>query len=209
MFKSIFYRIIASIALLIAAVATFTYSITEGYFILSILPGIVIIYAVQRLYYNYKRHDSNIIFLLNALDNGDYSFHFTETKLSRRERELNKMLNRIKDILVNARKEVIENETFLSIIIESLSTGIIIFNEQGNVQTANHAAKQLLGLPIFTHISQLKNIDKDFPPLFMHLKPDDNAQIKIINEREEIQVSLSITAFSMACSNSRTLPGHA
>ena len=193
MFKSIFYRIIASIALLIAAVAAFTYSITEGYFILSFLPAIVVIYAVQRLYYNYKRHDSNIIFLLNALDNGDYSFHFTETKLSRRERELNKMLNRIKEILVNARKEVIENETFLSIIIESLSTGIIIFNEQGNVQTANHAAKQLLGLPVFTHISQLKNIDKDFPPLFTHLKPDDNAQIKIINEREEIQVSLSMS----------------
>ena len=193
MFKSILYRSIVFIVLLIVSVSAFTYAIAERYFVAAILPCVLIVYALQRLYYCFRRHNTNILFLLNALDNGDYSFHFSETKLSRREKEMNQMLNRIKEILVNARKEVIENETFLSVIIENLSTGVIIFNEQGNVQMANYAAKQLLGLPVFTHIGQLKNIDESFPPLFMRLKPGESAQINIINEREETQLSLSLS----------------
>jgi PAS domain S-box-containing protein len=145
------------------------------------------------MYYHYKKYDENILFLLNALDNGDYSFYFTENKSSRRERELNTMLNRIKVIITNARKEVIENEKFLSLIVESISTGIVIFDDRGNVQTVNEAAKQLLGLQVFTHLSQLKYVDETFPELFKNIQPQDNKQIKIVNEREEVLVSLRVS----------------
>jgi nitrogen fixation/metabolism regulation signal transduction histidine kinase len=197
MFKSILYRIIVSIGLLVVSVAATTYCILTKQYVYA-LPSLVLsIIGIRSLYYSYKKHNSNILFLLNSLDNGDYSFHFAETKLSRREKELNQMLNRIKEILTNARKEVIENEKFLSVVVESLSTGIIIFNERGNVQMANHAATQLLGLSVFTHLNQLKTIDETFPDLFRSLQPADNVQIKIINEREELQVSLSLSEITL------------
>jgi len=142
------------------------------------------------LYAHYKKFNQNILFLLNALDNGDYSFHFAEAKLSSREKELNQMLNRIKDILTKARKEVIENEKFLSLIVESISTGIIILDEHNNIQTTNKATTELLGLNVFTHLNQLKTIDDSFPQLFKDLHPNTIQQIKIANEREECQISL-------------------
>jgi two-component system nitrogen regulation sensor histidine kinase NtrY len=193
MFKSIQYKLSLFICILIVSVAALTSCILFKEYALAIISGVVVLGTLNSLQLHYKKFNSNILFLLNALDNGDYSFHFSENNLSRREKELNTMLNRIKEILVNARKEVIENEKFLSLIIESVSTGIIIMDDFGHVQTVNQSALHVLGLPVFTHINQLSGVNENFPELFRTLKAGDHQQISVNNEREEMQVSLRIS----------------
>lgn len=190
MFKSIEYKLYLYIILLIASVAISTYFAIQAEYLYMFLSVLLVIFFLHSMRRSYNQFNKNIIFLLNALDNGDYSFNFAETKLSRRERELNQMMNRIKDILAKARKEVIENEKFLSIIMESVSTGIIILNESNVVVQLNRTVNQLLGLPVFTHVNQLANIDKSLPDLFRNLASSDTKTIKIANEREEIQLSI-------------------
>lgn len=197
MFKSIEYKLIAFVLLLILSVAASTYLIILQQYVYVGVFVLLMLYSLKSLYSHYKKFNQNILFLLNALDNGDYSFHFTEAKTSKREKELNQMMNRIKDILTRARKEVIENEKFLSLIIESVSTGIIILDPNNNVHATNHATNQLLGLPVFTHLNQLKSIDESLPDLFKNLGIKDNAQIKIANEREEIQMSLNVSKITL------------
>lgn len=190
MFRSIEYKLILYTGLLIVAVAVATFFVMTKEYVYSGFFIFVILLCLNMLYKHYSKFNQNILFLLNALDNGDYSFNFTEAKLSRREKELNQMMNRIKDILAKARKEVIENEKFLSLIVESVSTGIIIMNENNSIIITNHATNQILGLPVFTHIKQLSIIDKTYPELFSSIQPNDNKSIKITNERDEIQVSV-------------------
>ncbi|QIK54415.1 GHKL domain-containing protein [Dysgonomonas sp. HDW5B] len=197
MFKSIEYKLIIFVLLLILSVALTTYLITQQEYVYIGVSVLLMLYSLKSLYSHYKKFNQNILFLLNALDNGDYSFHFTEAKTSKREKELNQMMNRIKDILTRARKEVIENEKFLSLIIESVSTGIIILDPNNNVHATNHATNQLLGLPVFTHLNQLKPIDESLPELFKNLEVKDNTQIKIANEREEIQISLNVSKITL------------
>jgi len=193
MFKSIQYRLLTFTVLLMLSVAALTYFMLKGQVSFAIISGIATVICLYNMHQHYKKFNSNVLFLLNALDNGDYSFHFSEDKLSRREKELNVMLNRIKEILVGARKEVVENEKFLSLIIESVSTGIIIMDEKGHVQTVNQSALDLMGLPVFTHINQLSNVNETFPDLFRNLRVGDNPRIEVSNEREEMQVSLSLS----------------
>ena len=193
MFKSIQYKLLTFTILLMVSVAASTYFIQKGQVSFAVISGIATVICLSKMHRHYKKFNSNVLFLLNALDNGDYSFHFSEAKLSRREKELNVMLNRIKEILVSARKEVIENEKFLSLIIESVSTGIIIMDEKGHVQTVNQSALNLMGLPVFTHINQLNNINETFPELFRNLRVGENPRIEVSNEREEMQVSLNLS----------------
>ena len=193
MFKSIQYKLLTFTILLMVSVAASTYFIQKGQVSFAVISGIATVICLYKMHQHYKKFNSNVLFLLNALDNGDYSFHFSEAKLSRREKELNVMLNRIKEILVSARKEVIENEKFLSLIIESVSTGIIIMDEKGHVQTVNQSALNLMGLPVFTHINQLNNINETFPELFRNLRVGENPRIEVSNEREEMQVTLSLS----------------
>jgi nitrogen fixation/metabolism regulation signal transduction histidine kinase len=162
-----------------------------------VLCGVLAVFCLNNMWRHYKRFNQNILFLLNALDNGDYSFHFSENSMSRREKELNAMLNRIKEILTNARKAVIENEKFLSLIVESVSTGIVIVDEHWHVQTVNRSALDLLGLPVFTHLNQLSGVNETFPSLFKEMKTGDNLQIVIPNEREEMQVSLRMSEIKL------------
>jgi len=197
MFKSIQYKLILFICLLIVSVTALTCCVIYQQYALAIISGISVLICINSLHRHYKKFNSNILFLLNALDNGDYSFHFSENNLSRREKELNTMLNRIKDILANARKEVIENEKFLSLIIESVSTGIIIMDDFGRVQTVNGSALHLLGLPVFTHIHQLGGVNENFPELFRTMKTGDHQQIVVTNEREEMQVSLRLSEIKL------------
>lgn len=190
MFKSIEYKLYLYMILLIAAVVMSTYFALQAEYVYMVLSMLLVLFLLHNMRRSYNQFNKNIIFLLNALDNGDYSFNFAETKLSRRERELNQMMNRIKEILSRARKEVIENEKFLSVIMESVSTGIIILNEDNVVVQINRIVNQLLGLPVFTHINQLVNVDKSFPELFRSLEASDTKTIKITNEREETELSL-------------------
>ncbi len=190
MFKSIEYKLIIYIIVLVISVAASTYLFITKEYIYAIFFVFVALFSLNRLRKHYLRFNQNILFLLNALDNGDYSFNFAESKLSRREIELNQMMNRIKEILTKARKEVIENEKFLSLIIESVSTGIVIVEDNHSVRISNNAAKELLALPIFTHLNQLQVIDKNLPELFKNITPNDYLTIKIANEREETQISV-------------------
>jgi PAS domain S-box-containing protein len=141
----------------------------------------------------YSRYNKNIIFLLNALENGDYTYRFSEWKSSIREREMNKTFNRIKEILENARKKVIENEQFLSLILESVSTGIIIVDDSGIVRKVNRTALEMLGLPVFTHLRQLQAVDETYPELFRNLKPGYIRQLTLSTEKEEFPVSLHVS----------------
>jgi nitrogen fixation/metabolism regulation signal transduction histidine kinase len=190
LFKSIQYRLYLYTALLVAAVACTAFFVIAAKYLYAASGIMSIIFCFSKLGKCYKRYNQNFNFLLNALENGDYSFHFSETKLSLREKEMNRMMNRIKDILIKARNEVIENENFLSLILENVSTGIIIINDRGIVQRANQTALNMLGFSVFSHIDQLQTVNETYPRLFHRLKAGDNIQITLTTEREEMQISL-------------------
>ncbi len=201
MFKSIEYKLYFNIILLIITVIASTYFATQTEYVYMSLSTIIVLIALHRLRSNYNQFNKNILFLLNALENNDFTFNFRETKLSRRERELNRMLNRIKGILSKARMEVIENEKFLSVIMESVSTGIIIQDNYNMVVQVNSAVNKLLGLPVFTHIKQLGNIDKSLPDIFLNLKEGDSKTIKFANEREDVQLIIRASEITIKGKN--------
>ena len=83
-----------------------------------------------------------------------------------REKELNMVMNRIREILANARDEVIENEKFLSIIVETVPVGIIIMDKHGGITSVNRTALQWFGLHSLIHVNQLGRINKSYPDIF-------------------------------------------
>ena len=146
----------------------------------------------------YNKLSKNIVFLFNAIESGDYAFKFQENIGSMREKELHKVMNHIKDILAQTKREIVEQERFFSIVIENVSTGIIILDDANQVKTVNHAAQQLLGLPILTHLNQLQSISPDLPLLFKNIEPNkEPKQITVHTERGDFQLSLRANRLSM------------
>jgi len=197
MFKSIYYKLGVYVVLVMLSTAGATYLIILQNYLYVIPAALVLLFSLYAVNRQYKKYNQNIIFLLNALDNGDYSFHFSETEVSRREKELNMVMNRIKEILINAREEVMKNEKFLSVIIETVPVGMMLMDEQGGIITVNSTLLQWFGLPSLTHVNQLGRVNESYPDMFVRLRPGDSSQLSIINEREEMQISLRVTEISL------------
>jgi len=196
MFKSIHYKLGIYIILVMLSTASAAWLAASQNYIYAIPAIIVLLFSLNAVNRQYKKFNQNIIFLLNALDNGDYTFHFSETELSRREKELNMVMNRIREILVNAREEVIENEKFLSVVMETVPVGMMMMDEQGAITTVNRTALQWFGFSSLTHVNQLRRVNETYPDMFVKLRPGDSSQLSIINEREEMQISLRATEIS-------------
>ena len=129
-----------------------------------ILSVAVVVLALCCLYLRrrYKGTVRKVAFMFNALDNGDYTFHFPESGHTDDDKLLNASLNRVKDILRHARDEQIEREKYFELILDSVDTGILVVDDsRGVVLRSNRAALRLLQRDVITHLDQVKESMKN------------------------------------------------
>ena len=106
----------------------------------------------------YRKTVKKVVFLFDALDNGDYTFRFPENGKYDDDKLMNASLNRVKEILRHARDEQIEREKYFELIIDSVDTGILVLDdERGVVLRCNKAALKLLQTEVVTHVNQIKD----------------------------------------------------
>ena len=105
-----------------------------------------------------RRHTERLKFLSDAIAGGDFSFTFPEQGRWRQDRATAESLNRIRDMLNRTRQETIDKERYYAQILENVHTGIVAFDERGFVTQTNKAAAALFGLPVLTHIRQMRKV---------------------------------------------------
>lgn len=106
----------------------------------------------------YRKTVKKVVFLFDALDNGDYTFRFPENGKYDDDKLMNASLNRVKEILRHARDEQIEREKYFELIIDSVDTGILVLDDgRGVVLRCNKAALKLLQMEVVTHVNQIKD----------------------------------------------------
>lgn len=106
----------------------------------------------------YRKTVKKVVFLFDALDNGDYTFRFPEKGKYDDDKLMNASLNRVKEILRHARDEQIEREKYFELIIDSVDTGILVLDDgRGVVLRCNKAALKLLQTEVVTHVNQIKD----------------------------------------------------
>ena len=127
-------------------------------FLVPVVATVVLAAACLWQWRRYRKTVKKVAFLFNALDNGDYTFHFPEGGRLEDDHLLNASLNRVKDILRHARDEQKEREKYFELIIDSVDTGILVLDDsRGIVLRCNKAALRLLGRDAVTHISQVED----------------------------------------------------
>lgn len=210
MFKTLEHKLVVLSLLLMAATAAAAWLLAVNRIFWGIVAAAVALGLLRELMHGFRKYNSNIIFLLNALENGDYSFGFAADAagISREKRDVNSILNVIKDILVRAREEQIENEKFLSLIVAAIPTGIAIVDERDFVKVANDAALKLLGLRVFTHVKQLGMVDETVLQAFRDLTPGRRATVRVADEREERLISMGVSRIRVKRGKLRVVSMH-
>ncbi|MDD6437622.1 MAG: HAMP domain-containing sensor histidine kinase [Prevotella sp.] len=142
-----------------AIASLFTATIQLPLWLVLLTAGLLLMLA-GRAYMLYRRNRLNVSkvrFLFDAIDNGDYTFHFSEDAKKDSDAALNSLLNRTKSVLQHARDEQKEREKYFELILDAVDTGILVVETQrGIVLRFNRAALQLLQRSDVSYISQVE-----------------------------------------------------
>lgn len=190
MYKKLTFRLFFLLILLVVSSAITLWFIQERYYTLSVFSGVVVIGAFFGVIRFNNRNARKLMFMFSSIENGDYSFKFTENGPGHNNTLVNRSLNRIRELLTKARDETIEQEKYYQLILESVTTGIVIINERGNVMQTNREAIRLLGFEPFTHIAQLSRLDEQFPALIRGIEAGESRQLTCNNERGAVTLSV-------------------
>lgn len=120
---------------------------------------LVLIWLSYRLIVLINKVNVGIAYFFNAVENEDSTLHYPEKVSHYSFKALNQSLNRINSLIQDTRMQTIEQEQFMSALLEQVATGIVVINNTGHIIKANSMAKKLLNYRTLTHIVQLKKID--------------------------------------------------
>ena len=153
----------------------------------------------------YRRHTQKVVFLLDAIENDDASIHFSEHEDIPDNQLVNQALNRVASILYNVKSETAQQEKYYELILDCISTGILVLNDTGSVYQKNNEALRLLGLEVFTHISQLARIDTPLMDALARCRPGDKLQTRLSNERGTVNLSIRVSDITIRQEHLRIL----
>lgn len=204
--KTLTFRLIFLLLFLLAAFAFSMWMWWEEYYIFfafGVLGGLFAFIGIIRFS---QVNNRKLAFMFNSIENSDYAFKFIESdRMKKDERLVNEALNRIKGLLTKARDETIDQEKYYQIILESVTTGVVVVNSSGHVTQTNHEAVRLLGIEPFTHVNQAAKLDPEFPALLREIQPGENRQMVWHNERGTMTLSVNASELRRRGENLKVL----
>jgi len=152
------HLIIYFLTLLSVAFATACF-LYHYYWWMSFLMVLVLFFSYH-LWKLYRQYPRKMKLMLESLQNEDTMFHFSENSLDLYQREFSIYLNEIKKIIQKEKMEVRAREKYFEVLMNNVVTGIVTIDSGGYVVNINDRALKLLGMEVFTHISQYERLDR-------------------------------------------------
>lgn len=185
--------------------AAITLSILHGELLWTVIASLLLLLSLRWQWKLYRSHTQKVLFLLDAIENNDASVHFSEHEDIPDNRLVNQALNRVASILYNVKSETAQQEKYYELILDCISTGILVLNDTGSVYQKNNEALRLLGLDVFTHVSQLSRIDIPLMDALTHCRPGDKLQTRLSNERGTVNLSIRVSHITIRREHLRIL----
>ena len=197
MIKGIYHSLTFRLGLFGLLTATATYMAVIHKWELFIPVFIGWLYAIRMTRNLFKRNAQKVAFMFDAIDNNDYAFQYATRGRSSNDKLVSESLNRITQILFQAKADAVQKEKYYELIMNSVNTGIIVLDDIGNIYQTNNEALRLLGLSIFTHVKQLARIDEKLQQTITDIRPGDKHQISFINERGTVNLSIRVSEMTL------------
>lgn len=167
---------------------------------ISIIAAVIIITAVVASLITAGKMRRKVAYMLDALEDKELNFRFDEKRL--RGRQMNKTLNRLRNIFDKERKEIMEQEKFFGLMLDHVKTGMIVSDKDGRIIYTNSTATVLLGLATISHIRQLRTIGDSLYNAFVTVAENNKEEvISFYNESGKITIALTASEATIGNEN--------
>ena len=187
-------KIAVYVAVIIAMAGIGGYVWAAGHHAYLIVCVPIILFCIFRLFRLYGVIVKRLMFVFNAVQNNDYSFRFTENPRYTQYAFVNQSLNRIKEVLDNAKLQIKEREQYFQLIMECANVGIVVVMENGTVTQTNSKALRIVGMERLSHIDQLRVLSEELCEAMHAVAPNEQRTVRYATEIGEQSLVLSCSA---------------
>ena len=180
----------------ICCLATVWFGVYQSYIWLGISSCLLVLSIIWQVRL-YRLHIKQVLFMIDALENNDSAFRFPEESGTPESKQINRALNRVGRILYNVKAETAQQEKYYELILDFVSTGLLVLNDNGAVYQKNKEALRLLGLNVFTHVRQLSKVDTTLMEKMENCHPGDKLQVVFHNERGTVNLSIRVSEINV------------
>lgn len=173
-----FYLVVALkllIVILLTAVSTYLFFVENTYIWgAMIIPFLIL--AIFNLVGYFNNINNWISFFLLGIENEDSTIKVPSKSGNKSVDDVYKGLERIKELLKQAKIDINTQEYYYRSVINQSATGLFSVNQNGRVVNINPAAIKLTALQEYHHINTLEIIDETLPDFIMHPFGNKNQQ---------------------------------
>ena len=183
--------------ILINSVALSYYIVNTDWYIISINLALLLIIQVFLMYRYLSRISSDMATFFNSLKQDDFGIVWDESKSKKLFGEVYKNLNLLNESVRDIKIDQKNQDHYFSILAEHVSLGLIIFDEQGNVELINNASKNLLEVDFLNNINSLNDVSPGFSEILLNTRPTDQKVVEININNESLQVLILAAEFKI------------
>jgi len=177
--------------LLVAGTAILTWGIAQKEYELVGIGVVLLIFTIINYVQGVKKLKEKCYLMLEAIRNNDYSFRLPTSYHSAGEQVLQDTINQFGSLMSEQKQQMVQHERFYEQTMSSVSTGIIVIDEQERIVQANPASARLLGLPIFSNLRQLERYGNDVADLFRNIQVRERKQLHLQTDKGEVDLSIT------------------
>lgn len=194
--------VIIRVVFLVATVLFLTYLITNTeYVVSSALIGLIFIFQVVNLIRYVESTNKQLQRFLEAISYNDFSQSFSTQGSNKSFASLNEVFNEIIEKFKNERAKGEENYRYLQTVVQHIGIGLFSFNQKGEIELLNTAAKRLLDVSVLRNVDQLKEVSMQLYDSVLGLKSGSRTLLNCTINSERMQLAIYTTEFRMKGDN--------
>ena len=199
------YSTFVRLTILAGGAVLLTFSVLKENWWAGITGGMLCALAAWVSYRMQQQLREKCWLMLEAIRNRDYSFRLPLYGFSGGERVLQETLNQFGSLMGEQKQLMEQRERFYEQILSSVSSGVIVLDENHVVVQTNPAAARLLGIPILSTLRQLERFGTEVPYLLRTLKAGERCNLQYTTGKGDVQLSVRATEMQLGGKNVRIL----
>ncbi|MBN1779506.1 ATP-binding protein [bacterium] len=163
-----------------------------------LLAGICIA-QIAALMHHVEKPQRDLNRFFDAIRYSDFTQTFSDMSTDKSLTPMKEAFNRVLDAFQKTRAEKEANYRYLQTIVHHVGIGLLVYQQDGNVDLVNRAAKKIFALPHMNHLNALKKIRKSLPEKMLAARPGEKTHLQFTHpdSGELLTLSMVTTRFIM------------
>jgi two-component system nitrogen regulation sensor histidine kinase NtrY len=197
-FRNFKINVILRFILIIVMIFALAYTLFEtNLWTLIFWLAIAIVFFIFDFIRYVERFKEHFIYFLQSINQEDFTLSFKESSLQKKDEKFSSILNEITRKFRQLRAEKESRHQYLKTVMDHINTGIISYNQQGEITLMNRAAAEILQKPYFRKIESLGKIDRGLYEEIRQLSSEKKSLIKMAHGNTLRHLSLQATEMKL------------